>query len=142
MLLPFRKVVVIPCSISYSLFSTNSSKKSLLLLVRFIFTVPHPYFFWMFLISVTYFMRHVQNPDIFKTLFIQAYSSIFMHIQELFKQIQAYPGKFRNIQVYSEPWYIQNPGIFRNLAYSKPCQKSSMEPFTEIVNDYHYFRKL
>ena len=136
MLLLIHKVVVIPYSISYSLFSTDSNKKSLLLLVRFLFTVQLVIFFWMFLISVTYSMRHVQNPDIFNTLLIQASSSIlciFRHCLSIFRHIQARSGIFR---------HIQNPGIFRNLAYSKPCQKSTMEPFGEIVNGYHYFRKL
>ena len=35
----------------------------------------------------------------------------------IFRYNQAYSGI---IQGYSEPWYIQNPDIFRTLVYSKP----------------------
>ena len=51
------------------------------------------------------------------------------------------PGIFRTL-VYSESWYIQNPGIFRTLVYSEPCQTSMMEHFAKIVKGYNHFRKL
>ena len=67
-----------------------------------------------------------------------------------FKQNQAYPGIILAYSkpcvtlVYLQPWYIQNPGIFRNLAYSKSkgysnikdlrCQISAMKRFVKIVN--------
>ena len=60
--------------------------------------------------------------------------------------------------MYSEPhvtrWYIQNkrhiqnPGVFKSLAYSEleahsePCQRSSMDYFAKIVNNYNYLCKL
>ena len=43
---------------------------------------------------------------------------------------------------YSEPWHIQNPGVFRTLAYSEPCQTSTMQHFAKIVNGYNYFRNI
>ena len=46
-------------------------------------------------------------------------------------------------EAYSEPWHIQNLRIFRTLAYSKseaysePCQTSTMKRFAKIVNGYN-----
>ena len=54
---------------------------------------------------------------------------------------------FRTLE-YSQAWYIQNLRIFRTLAYSKseaysePCQTSMIKRFSKIVNGYNYFRKL
>ena len=51
---------------------------------------------------------------------------------------------FRTL-AYVELWYIQNPLIFRTLAfsnseaYSEPCQTSTMKHFAKIVNGYNYF---
>ena len=48
----------------------------------------------------------------------------------------------------AEPWHIQNRGIFRTLGYSvpeansEPCQTSMMEHCAKIVNSYSYFCKL
>ena len=50
--------------------------------------------------------------------------------------------------LYSEPWHIQNPDIFRVLAcskpevYWKPCQTSTTERFAKIVHGYNYFRNI
>ena len=61
-----------------------------------------------------------------KTIAIQTGLRIFRHIQELFRHIQAYPRPCVTL-AYLEPWYIQNPdlfrsrSIFRTLAYSQPC---------------------
>ena len=57
--------------------------------------------------------------------FREAHSGIIRHIQRLFRHIQAYsePCIF---PAYLEPWYIQNPDIFRtrnifsNLGYLQP----------------------
>ena len=84
----------------------------------------------------------------------QVYSGIIRHDQELFMYIQAYselcvtlsclepwyiqnPDIFRTRSIfrtlaYSQPLYIQNPGILRTLVYSKseaylePCQTSTI----------------
>ena len=92
---------------------------------------------------------------------VLAHSGIIKHIQELFRPIQAYsepcvtleylepwynqnPDIFRVRNIfrtlaYSQPWYMQNPGILRTLAYSKPeaylepCQASTS---ATIVNSY------
>ena len=95
-----------------------------------------------------------------KTKAIQADLSIFTHIP-------AYSGIFRHIfrnlaylklEAYSEPWYIQNSGIFRARdifrilgfrtlgysepeAYSEPCQTSTMEHFDKQLTA-NYFRNI
>ena len=43
---------------------------------------------------------------------------------------------------YSQAWNIQKTRIFRTVAYSEPCQTSTMKRFAKIVNGYNYFRKL
>ena len=48
----------------------------------------------------------------------QAYSKIIRHFQELLRDIQAHL-EARVTFVYSEPWYIQDPGIFKTLTYSE-----------------------
>ena len=51
-------------------------------------------------------------------------------------------------EAYSEPWCIQNPGIFRILVYSEPWhiqsprQTATMHHFAKIVNGYNYFRNI
>ena len=66
----------------------------------------------------------------YKTKAIQANLGIFTHIpaysdiSDIFKYIQN-PGKFRTRRVfrtlvYSETWLTQDPGLFKNLAYSEP----------------------
>ena len=50
---------------------------------------------------------------------ILAYSVITRHIQEVSRDITAH-SEACVTPVHSEPWYIQNPGIFWNLAYSEP----------------------
>ena len=53
----------------------------------------------------------------------QAYSGIFRHIQELFRNAHTHalcnPDIFRAL-VYLEPWHIQNPDVIRTLSYSIP----------------------
>ena len=57
------------------------------------------------------------------------------------------PKAYSEPEPYSEPWYIQNPSIFRTLpyskseAYSKPCQTSTMILFAKTVNRDNYFHK-
>ena len=83
------------------------------------------------------------QADLGTLVHIPAYSDIPRHIQpDIIRHIQAYsklcitltiqnPGKFRTRRVfrtlansepyaYSEPWYIQKPGLFRTLVCSKP----------------------
>ena len=53
---------------------------------------------------------------------IEAHSGIIRHIQKLFRHIRAYLEPCVTLiyfitVVYSEPCYIQNPAIFRTLAY-------------------------
>ena len=55
------------------------------------------------------------GPNKVKLVFnILAYSVITRHIQEV--SITAHSETCVNL-VYSEPWYIQNPGIFRTMTY-------------------------
>ena len=82
----------------------------------------------------------------------QAYPGIIQAYSDIFKT-QCNPGIFKTV-VYPEPWHIhnqkhiQNPRIFRTLAYSEfeaysePCQTSTMKRFAKTVNGYNYFRKL
>ena len=78
---------------------------------------------------------------------IQADLGIFRHNLVYPEIIQAYSGIFRNM-VYSQPWYIQNPRMFRMLLYSKSeayselCQTSAMKHFAKIDNGYDYFPTL
>ena len=72
---------------------------------------------------------------------------IFRHNQAYSGIILAYSAPCVTV-VYLEPSQIanqrhtQNPGIFRRLAYSEPCQISTMELFAKIVaNGYNYIRK-
>ena len=81
----------------------------------------------------------------FKTKAIQVDEGIFMHIlsySDIFKPEESIgifrtlfnPSIFRTLayteqKAYSEPWYIENRGIFRTLVYSKPCKTSTMERF-------------
>ena len=66
----------------------------------------------------------------------QAHLSIIKHIQELFSDIQAYLKPCVTL-VYLQPWYMQNPDIFRTrskfgtLAYSEPqhIQKAGIFKF-------------
>ena len=51
---------------------------------------------------------------------------IFRHNQACSRVIQAYSDIFRTLvysksNAFSEPWYIQNLGIFRTLVNSEPC---------------------
>ena len=49
---------------------------------------------------------------------------------------------------YSQSWYIKKPRIFKTREYSKSeacpelCQISMMKYFAKIVNGYNYLRKL
>ena len=80
----------------------------------------------------------------------QAYSGISQAYSGIFRT-QCNPGIFRTgtsktltyskPEIYSEPWYIQNPDIFRTLVYSK-SEASTMKRFVKIVNCYYYFQKL
>ena len=89
--------------------------------------------------------------------YIHPYSHLFScnnTYQELSKHIQTYSEpsvsssdilRTRNIfraVVYAELRHIQNAGVFRILNYSEFCQKSTMERFTKIVNDYNYFHNI
>ena len=49
---------------------------------------------------------------------ILAYSVITRHIQEVSRDITAH-SEACVTPVYSEPWYIQNPGIFRTMTYAE-----------------------
>ena len=57
---------------------------------------------------------------------IAAYSDRIRHIQlDIIRHIQAYTEpcvtlKYSEPEAYSEPWYIQNPGLFRTLVCSEP----------------------
>ena len=73
--------------------------------------------------------RTLHNPDIFRNL-------VEPRIQNLGSVAYSEPD------AYSEPWHIQNPGVFRTLAYSEPCQTSTMQHFAKIVNGYNYFRNI
>ena len=50
-------------------------------------------------------MRHIQDPGIFRTLYITVNSDIFSYIVTYFE--------YCVILAYSEPCHIQNPDIFR-----------------------------
>ena len=39
-------------------------------------------------------------------------------------------------KTYSEPWYIQNPGIFRNVVYSEPWYIQKPGIFRTLSNIY------
>ena len=74
---------------------------------------------------------------------IPAYFTLFRHNQVYLGIIQAYAGTFKTLynsvifrglayaepETYSELWYIQKPGVFRNLKYSGRCQTSNDEAF-------------
>ena len=76
------------------------------------------------------------------------YSRIFPHIQaysHLFRYNQTYPGIFQaysELEACSEPWHIQNSGVFTALEDSEPCQTSTLERFANIINGYNYFRNI
>ena len=78
-----------------------------------------------------------------KTKTFQTDLDIFKHIQNLVWVTQNLP--YSEPEVYSEPWYIQNLGIFRVLVYSELkaclCQPSRVERFANIVNSYNHFHK-
>ena len=80
---------------------------------------------------------------------ILGYSDISEHIQELSTDIQAHseacvtlvysepwniedPGIFR-ILTSSKPWHIQNPRILRNQSYSAPCYIQNAGIFRTLV---------
>ena len=84
---------------------------------------------------------------------IQAYSKPCVTLAYLQPWYIQNPDIFRTISIfrtlaYSPAWYIQNHRIFRTLAYSKsepysePCQTSTMKCFVKTVNGYHFFCKL
>ena len=98
---------------------------------------------------------------------IRAYSNIFRHNQAysgIIQLIQAFlepcvaltylepwyiwiRGIFRTRSIFrtvvhSEHWHIQNPGVFKTLAYSEPRQTATMHHFAKIVNGYNYFRNI
>ena len=50
---------------------------------------------------------------------IYAHSGIIRYIQELFRFIQTFAEPCVTL-TYLEPWYIQNPDIFRTLGSSQP----------------------
>ena len=89
----------------------------------------------------------------------KAHSGIIRHIEELFRHIQTYSKPnvtlaylklwcIQNPDIIHNQKHIQNPRIFRTLAYSEfeaysePCQTSTMKRFAKTVNGYNYFRKL
>ena len=93
--------------------------------------------------------RHIQEySHIFRH--ILTYSGIFRKNQTYPGIIQAYSGIFRTLcnlgifrtLVYSKPWHIQNPGIFRTRGYFESCQTSTMECFAKILNSYNYFENI
>ena len=55
---------------------------------------------------------------------------------------------YSELEAYSKPWYVTNPGKFRTLAYSKPeaypehCQTSAMRRFVKVISGYNYFCNL
>ena len=91
---------------------------------------------------------------------MQVYSRIFWHIQT--DQAGIFTSTFRTLcnlgifrtqvysepETYSEPWYIQNPGIFRTVVYSQPwyiqnpVKHLGWRVFSKIVHGYNYFHKI
>ena len=63
---------------------------------------------------------------------ILAYSVITRHIQEVSRDITAH-SEACVTPVHSEPWYIQNPGIFRTLAYSEPWYIQNHDKFWNLT---------
>ena len=82
--------------------------------------------------------RHIQNPVTLAYLepwYIQNQQPIQSH------------GIFRTL-VYSELWYVPNPGIFRTLVYQEPwhvknpVKQLRWSVFPKIVNVYNYFHNI
>ena len=78
---------------------------------------------------------------------ILVYSDIISLIKELSRDIQRH-SEGCVTPAYSEPWHIQNPGIFRTLpysdpfstfvysvsqAYSQPCQTFAIKRFPKTI---------
>ena len=69
-----------------------------------------------------YFMRHIQNTDVFRTLSTIVNSDIFRHIHVLFRHIQQYCGIFRILfdsctfrtLPYPKYWHIYNLRCIQN----------------------------
>ena len=64
-----------------------------------------------------YYIRHIQNSGIFRTLFIQAYSRIVSIIKAysrlfIFRLIKAYSAPFITY-AYSQPFLVPGPSMFR-----------------------------
>ena len=65
--------------------------------------------------------------------YIHAYSCIIRHIQGLFRYNQTYSGSCV-ILVYSEPWHIQKPGVFRGRGILRSLSNIHDGTFFENVN--------
>ena len=63
---------------------------------------------------------------------ILTYSVITRHIQEVSRDITAHSEACLT-PVHSEPWYIQNPGIFRTLVYSEPWHILKLGIFRTVL---------
>ena len=65
--------------------------------------------------------------------YIHAYSCIIRHIQELFRYNQTYSGSCV-ILIYSEPWHIQKPGVFRGRGILRSLSNIHDGTFFENIN--------
>ena len=65
--------------------------------------------------------------------YIHAYSCIIRHIQGLFRYNQTYSGSCV-ILVYSEPWHIQKPGVFRGRGILRSLSNIHDGTFFENIN--------
>ena len=73
-----------------------------------------------------YYIRHIQNSGIFRTLFIQAYSRIVSIIKAysrlfIFRLIKAYSTPFITY-AYSQPFLVQALACLELEAYLKPYE--------------------
>ena len=90
--------------------------------------------------SFFYIFSNTANSDLHETgrnnvelvSNILAYSVITRHIQEVFGDITAH-SEACVTPVHSEPWYIQNPGIFKTLVYSEPWHIQKLGIFRTLV---------
>ena len=133
-------------------------------------------FYSEFCITMMYSQpQYIQNPGIFRTRGIfrtlsnicdgAFYPEPCVNLAYLNIQYIENPGTFRTrgtlrtlssissmidrfVQNPVKPWHIQNPGIFRTLAYSEPvahsepCQTSTMELFAKMINSYNCLRSI
>ena len=80
---------------------------------------------------------------------ILAYSDIFTSIFRTLCNLGIFRTQVHfDLETYSEPWYIHNPGIFRTVVYSQPwyiqnpVKHLRWSVFAKIVNGYNYFHKI